>query len=297
MTTLEPATDQAVLSALTAARALEAEGQYSAAKLFRAAALGQALRATRDYPRSSGEMERAMADALAAWREARGTDALATAMERVSAAVRDGRQWVTLDEAPPPFVCRSCGEVMLGDAPPACPQCGARRLTFAAVPPIYFLEPLNVETLLQALRQGMEEVSQLCGSLDDAQSAHGSWPPREIIQHLITAQDMLGDRVRRMLEENEPFLASISPPVADPGAMSFVDLIGRFLTGRQQLLSQLEALQPAPWERTGFHPEWGRITVRQQLSYLAHHEHSHLGELAARCAAAREKPANHRPSA
>jgi hypothetical protein len=285
MTTPEPATD-AVMRALTAARALEAEGQYSAAKLFRAAALGQALRATRDYPRSSAEMERAMDDTLAVWRSARGTDALATAMERVLAAVRNGRQWVTLEEAPPPFVCRTCGEVMLGAEPPSCPECGARPLTFAEVPPTYFLDTLDVDVLLQALQQGMEEVSHLCSGLDDAHSAHGSWPPREIVQHFITAQEVLGARAQRMLEENEPFLASVSPPVADPGEMPFADLIARFLTRREELLNQLQSLPASRWERAGLHPEWGRITVRQQLSYLALHEQSHLGELAMRCAAA-----------
>ena len=230
MTTLEPGTDQAVLRALTAARALEAEGQYSAAKLFRAAALGQALRATRDYPRSSSEMAQAMAETLDDWRSARGTDPLATAMERALAAVRDGRQWLTLDDAPPPFVCRTCGEVMLGDDPPECPQCGARPLTFAEVLPIYFLQPLEIASLLQALQRGLEEVTQLCGDLDDAQSAYGAWPPREMVQHFITAEEVLADRVRRMLEEDEPFLASISPPVADPGSMRFADLMALFLT-------------------------------------------------------------------
>ena len=60
-------------------------------------------------------------------------------------------------------------------------------------------------------------------------------------------------------------------------------LVAGFLAGRERVLTRLAGLSATQWERTGFHPEWGRITVRQQLGYLAHHEQSHLAELAARC--------------
>jgi hypothetical protein len=49
-------------------------------------------------------------------------------------------------------------------------------------------------------------------------------------------------------------------------------------------IARLRGLRVDQWERGGFHPEWGRITVRQQFAYVARHEQSHLGELAAACA-------------
>jgi hypothetical protein len=278
---------EAVVCALAAARALEAEGQYSAAKLFRAAALGHAVRVTRHHPGSDTGLERAMAAALAGWRAARGADALAAALDWACGAIRDGRRWMTLDEAPPPFVCRTCGEVFLGDRPPACPRCGARRLTFAEVPPTYFLESLAVEPLLQALRGAAEEVDRLCVGVGDEQAGRGSWPARAIVLHLITAEEVFAGRAWRILDEDDPFLASVPPPVADAGNRAFADLVVGFLTGRERVLTRLSVLSAAQWERTGIHPEWGRITGRQQFSYLAHHEQSHLAELAACCGGAR----------
>jgi len=41
----------------------------------------------------------------------------------------------------------------------------------------------------------------------------------------------------------------------------------------------LRGLGEADWRRTGRHPEWGRISVIQQLSYLARHEQSHWPDL------------------
>mgnify|MGYP000176763102 CR=1 FL=1 len=106
--------------------------------------------------------------------------------------------------------------------------------------------------------------------------------------NLIAAEDMLAGRAWRMLAEDEPTLISVPPPAADATAQqrSFPDLVAHFRTTREQTLSRLRGLTPAQWQRSGVHPEWGRITVRQQLSYLARHEQSHLAELETKCRAA-----------
>ena len=282
----DPGQGPRVLRALAAARSLESDGQYNAAKLFRAAAVAEAIRATRDHPAPGPARDRLLAAAIADRRSWAGADALVGAMERTQAAIGAGRPWVTLEEAPHACVCRACGDVMLGEPPPACPACGARRLTFIEVLPIHFLEPLEVEPLLGLLAEAPAEVERLCARADDSRAKRSGWPPHEIVLHLITAERVLGGRAERMLIEDEPLLGSVAPPVGetDGEPPALAQLVAAFREGRERTLSRLRGLRADQWERGGFHPEWGRITVRQQFAYVARHEQSHLGELAAACA-------------
>jgi len=47
----------------------------------------------------------------------------------------------------------------------------------------------------------------------------------------------------------------------------------------QATIDRFSALTPAAWQRAGTHPEFGRMTVTQQLAYLVRHEQWHLAEL------------------
>src|SRR5438067_4222458 len=138
-----------VLRLLAVARGLEDDGQYNAAKLFRAAALGEANRATRAHPGPGQALERAMDAALDELRRAGADAALLERLEAARATVRAGGA-VTLAEAPATFVCRGCGAVALGRPPAACPTCGMGRLTFRELLPTYYLEPLPLPALAEA---------------------------------------------------------------------------------------------------------------------------------------------------
>jgi hypothetical protein len=174
---------------------------------------------------------------------------------------------------------------MLGEPPASCPTCGARSLGHHEILPIYYLEPLPVEPLLVALADGPAAVERLCAGITDDQARRGAWSPREIVLHLIAAEAMLAGRAWRMLDEDEPSLVSVAPPTADDAAQEgrFPDLVASFRTTRARTLSRLRGLTTAQWQRAGVHPEWGRLTVRHQMSYLARHEQSHLAELEANC--------------
>lgn len=276
MTEVVSELDGRIARLLGVARGLEDEGQYNAARLFRAAALGQCFRATRDRPRAGRGLERAAAEAIAELRALGYGGELAAAMERALAVVQAG-QWPTLEQVPRTFVCRDCGEVLLGEPPPACPTCRARVLTFQEVQAMFFLEPLGVGELLATLAAASEEVQQLCAGVSEAQASRGSWPMRSIVAHLLGAERLLAGRAVRMLEEQEPELVSAFPPFDD--GLDLAGLVEAFREARELTLRRVQALTPAEWQRTGYHPEWGRLTVLQQLSWLARHEQSHLAEL------------------
>ena len=268
--------DVTIARFLAVARGLEDEGQYNAAKLFQAAALGQGFRATRDRPRIGHGLERAAAAAVAELRALGYAGELADTMERALHAIQAGH-WPTLEEVPRTFVCRDCGEVMLGEPPVVCPTCRARLLTFQEVQPMYFPEPLKVGELLATLAAASTEVQQRGAGVNQEQAGRGPWPMREIVAHLLGAERLLVGRALRMLEEDDPELVSSFPPFE--AGLDLAGLVEAFRAAREQTVRRFEALPAAQWQRTGRHPEWGRLTVLQQLSWLARHEQSHLAEL------------------
>jgi len=262
------------------ARGLEDDGHYNLGKLFRAAALGRAYRASLDRPRFGAGLEEAVEAALAALRAEGGDAALLGALERSWAAVRAGG-FVTLAEAPATRVCRDCGAVLLGEPPAACPGCGARALGFQEIPPAYYFDPLEIEPLLAALAETVAEVERLTAGVSPAEAERGPWPMRAIVAHLLAAERLLVGRVERTLAEDNPLLASVSPPQGDLDA-DLPTLVAHFRAARARTLARLRALSAEQWQRRGDHPEWGRRGVLEQMTRVARHEHGHLAELAAR---------------
>jgi len=269
-----------ILRLLAVERGLQDEGQGNAARLFRAAALGEALRATRVHPRLGQGLEQAATDIITELR-AVGNEELAALMDQALATVSSGG-WPTLAQIAPTFVCRDCGEVMLGSPPPTCPVCRARALTFHEIGPFYW-ELLDVDHVLPALAAGVAEVEGTCAGVTETQARRGPWPMREIVAHLLGAERLMVGRAVRVLEEDAPELASVSwtETVADEPA-SIADLVARLREQRERTLTRFGSLVPEQWRRAGHHPEWGRLTVHRLLSQLARHERGHLAELAAR---------------
>src|SRR5262245_41309411 len=132
----EEAVGRRILRLLAVERGLQDEGQGNAARLFRAAALGEALRATRVHPRLGRGLEQA-ATAIIAELRAGGSKELAALMDQALTTV-GSEGWPTVAQIPPTFVCRDCGQVMLGSPPPTCPICRARALTFHEIGPFYW---------------------------------------------------------------------------------------------------------------------------------------------------------------
>ncbi len=281
----EDPTGRRIVGLLAVARGLEDDGQYNAAKVFRAAALAEGFRATRRHPRPGVDLEEALDRAVADLEEAGHGDELLSVARRARDIVRGGG-WPTLDEIPDLFVCRDCGEATVGEPPSSCPVCRGRALRFQEIGPIYFLEPMEIDDLLAALASGADQVEELTAGVTEEEAGRGEWPMRAIVSHLLGAERLLVGRAERMLNENDPEFVSVEPEDVterDEGEQpSTSEMVERFLDARRATLSRLRSLSPEQWKRAGRHPEWGRLTVQQQLSYVALHEHSHLADLEAR---------------
>lgn len=106
-----------------------------------------------------------------------------------------------------------------------------------------------------------------------------AWSVQEVLNHLLHVETaVIGERVRRMIEEDEPVLPPASPPspASDPETT-----LDRFQRARTANLAFLRELTPAQRDRTGRHPRHGQLTVRQHVVEWAYHDLDHLRQILA----------------
>jgi rubrerythrin len=268
------------------ARGLEDEGQNNIAKLFRAAALGEMYRSSQDRARQGAGLEEELRDAIAdlAGLETTSESLTAALFKGLEAFERD--EWPTLSDIPETRVCRFCGEVMVGILPNRCPRCYARPLTFHEVLPVFYLDPLTPDELRQALRSNLAEVERCVSGIDEEKADQGPWPMRDIMSHLLGAQLLMYGRARCMLSEDNPDLGSVAPTVVRAGTgngpAGMEEMLRTYRESRQELIELADSLSDEQFARTGYHHEWGMLTILSQLTYMVRHEQSHLAELEAR---------------
>jgi uncharacterized damage-inducible protein DinB len=132
---------------------------------------------------------------------------------------------------------------------------------------------MEVTTLLE----GLSEVVM------NQQSEDGGWTIRNIVSHLRDAQGVLSFRLNLFLKEENPILESKAvftwatkegerPP-------STHEVFETYKASREETLIKLENLPLADWWHTGRHEEFGTMTLRQQVSYFASHEITHLPQI------------------
>lgn len=275
---------------LALAARLEGEGQYNLAKLARAAA--DSLSRSAAY----GVAVPAAKDALAAdiKQMTAALSRLGVSAELLSAlvqgaAVMAGGGVPLISVTPHPYVCRTCGHLLLGQPEANCPTCGAWPATYQRFMPVYWLDALEPPAALARLRQTPGEVAKLLDGLSEAQlnqaPADGGWAIRNVLTHLRDAQDVLAFRLDLFLREEHPVLESKAvwtwaanehehPPTAR-------EIFEAYRSSRMDTLDNLAQMPLADWWRTGRHEEFGDVTLRQQVSYFAAHEVTHLSQIAA----------------
>jgi len=275
------ATGDRIIRLLAIARGLEDEGQYNVAKLFRATAYGEGVRATMNRPRPNSGLYEAM-EAMVAELGDSEIGAPVEAMERALATLRAGG-FPSQKDIPATFACRHCGHVMHGEPPEVCPTCRARRMTYQPFPPVWYNAPLTREEVLEAMQANLDDIQQISEGVSEAQADTGAWPFRAILAHLLGSEALLVGRAVRMLEEDEPLFVSVDPndigADEDETPPTIAGMLEDLTEARLATIARFSALDPDAWQRAGTHPEFGRMTVNQQLAYLVRHEQWHLAEM------------------
>jgi DinB superfamily len=278
-----------IVHSLALASRLEGEGQYNQAKLLRAAVDSLLRRETYrvDLPYGVSSL---VGDLMMAVSNLTSLDLdpdLVAAIQKGGAVMAEARLSL-FDETPDAFVCRKCGYVLLQSPRESCPTCGAWAVTFQRFPPVYWLEALDPFTAMERLRQTPVETTALLYGLSEEQlsapPSEGAWAIRQVISHMLDAQRVLHFRINLMLEHENPQLKSLA--VFDwandekDRPASTLKILADYSASRQDTLNLLDTIRLADWWRMGLHQEFGAVTIRQQASYFAMHEVTHLTEIA-----------------
>ena len=269
---------------LSLALRLEGEGQYNLAKIARAQADSMSRRAAwelnlpSDKTTLAADIERVAASL--------DDDDLQAAFRAGASALTSGRLPL-IQEIPHPYVCRTCGHLTLGGVPEKCPACGAWGGTFQWFPPVYWLEALEPTEALEQLRKTPLEAAALIEGLTEEAMNHpaedGGWAIRNIISHLRDAQGVIAFRIDLFLKEENPVLESKAvfawardenerPP-------STREIFEAYHASRREMIAKLKKIPLADWWRTGQHEEFGVVSIKQQVSYFASHELTHLPQI------------------
>ena len=276
------------LPLLTLALRLEAEGQYNLAKLARSTVDSVGRRAA--YQFSHSTERQGLIEEIGKVTESLSQldvgDELLTAFQRGASALAEERI-PSIEETPHPYVCRTCGRLALGEVVEKCPTCGAWPDTFQWFPPIYWLEALDPPAALEKLRQTPQEVATLLKGLSEKEMTQeppdGGWAIRNILIHLRDAQAVLDYRLELFSKEENPILAAKAvwswaknEEEHQPTALKIFE---EYRATRGKIIARLEALPLADWWRTGQHEEFGSVSLKQQVSYFASHEQTHLPQI------------------
>ena len=280
---------QVLLPLLTLALRLEGEGQYNLAKLARAAVDALGRQAAYHHALSVEKQELVdeidrVTDSLS---RLEMSEELLAALRRGANAAAEGRI-PSISETPHPYVCRTCGVLALGEVNGKCPTCGAWPDTFQWFAPIYWLENLDPPAALEKLRQTPREVAALLDGLSEQamtqEAPDGGWAIRNIITHLRDAQGVLEYRLELFAQEEHPVLQAKAvwswAKNEEEHPPSTMDIFAEYQATRGKILARLEKLPLADWWRTGFHEEFGTVSIKQQVSYFASHEITHLPQIA-----------------
>ena len=279
---------QALVNLLALALRLENEGQYNLAKLARATADALARRAAYGHARAGGggDLPAAVNQVIDGLAGLEVSEELGLAFRRGTAALAEGRLSL-ITETPHPYVCRTCGALVLGAPSEKCPTCGAWPDTFQWFPPVYWLEALDPPAALERLRRTPLEVAALLEGLSEADMnrppADGGWAIRNAVAHLRDAQGVLDYRLGLFLTEENPMLESkavfawATNEAERPPATR--EILAAYQATRAAIITRLEGLPLADWWRTGRHEEFGMVSLRQQVSYFAAHEVTHLPQI------------------
>jgi len=288
MTTNKSAWADTLIHLFALASRLEGEGQYNLAKLARAAAdsLSRQAAYQMDIPPDKDKLAADIQQAIEALSRFHVNANLLSALERGADMMAEGRLPL-ITVTPHAYVCRTCGHLALTEPVEKCPTCGAWPGTFQRFLPVYWLDALEPPAAMQRLHQTPLEVEKLLQGWSKAAlnqpPQDGGWSIRNILSHLRDAQGVLDFRLDLFLKEEHPILESKAvfswATKEENRPPSALEIFESYQTSRNETIRKLEHLPFADWWRSGQHEEFGVVTLRQQVSYFASHEITHLPQI------------------
>jgi len=113
--------------------------------------------------------------------------------------------------------------------------------------------------------------------------APDKWSIQEIIQHLADTEMVMGCRARWIAFEEHPTLVPFDQEKWAAGRVRekepLPETLERFRLLRRAQIRMFRQAPKADYRRTGFHPERGEVSLREQLETVAGHDLNHLAQI------------------
>lgn len=145
----------------------------------------------------------------------------------------------------------------------------------------------NRRMLIERYRAGYAAVAEAVRGLSDAEldkHPDAGWSTRQIVHHLADAEMIGALRLRQLLAEDHPTIASYDEPeyarrlhYDRPIASSLESL----RAVHEDTAEILDRLSDAEWAREGLHSESGHYTPETWLVVYAAHAHDHAAQIRA----------------
>jgi hypothetical protein len=146
-------------------------------------------------------------------------------------------------------------------------------------------DPLSIDTALSIVARTPQVLRALLTGLTSPAPAAG-WGTQEIVAHLLDVEDvaMVG-RIRRIVEETDPFIRSIDPSgrlrASQLTAVPAAELLEELERVRARDVAWVRSLTPQQLWRTGTHDEVGTLAAADIVNWWAYHDLTHLRQAAA----------------
>lgn len=288
MATSEEKTGDILIRLYALARKLEEEGQYNVAKVARATA-DSIVRSKAYTLQLSSRKDELSREGMSIYEDLASFDlneGLLNAFKVGASALGEGRLTM-FDETPHPYICRYCGHAELEYPRGNCPRCNRQPRTFQRFPPVFWLEAMDPLETVQWLEKTPKTVKELISGLSEEDLSRevieGEWGIREILTHLRDAQGVLDFRVNLLIKEDAPIIESKAVfewAKSESGSPdTSIDIFETYHASRLKTLRALQGIALKDWWREGRHEEFGKISIKQQTSYFATHELTHIPQI------------------
>ncbi len=148
---------------------------------------------------------------------------------------------------------------------------------------------LNPQKALRGLPQSPTILKALLASVSQQQAIQATdgedgWSVLYIICHLRDYEDIFGERIRWLLEQDEPTypFPLNNDELIEVNQYGVQDLqltFGAYIDKRRALINRLKTLTPEQWERSGTFPTGNRVTVVEMAVNIILHDHNHIEQI------------------
>jgi len=115
-----------------------------------------------------------------------------------------------------------------------------------------------------------------------AEPKPSGWSAAQVATHLMDTELVYSVRLRKILAEDDPVLPAFDEnrwTAALQRGRELLDTIETYELLRRQNVGLVRAAPAAALDRSGRHPEYGNLTLRQIVLHLAEHDVQHVAQI------------------